>query len=30
VTAFFDEALYALTKGYEKRSVQTASASTPR
>jgi hypothetical protein len=26
VTAFFDEALYALTKGYETRSVQKASA----
>jgi hypothetical protein len=26
VTAFFDEALYALTKGYEMRSVQKVSA----
>jgi len=30
VTAFFDEALYALTKGYERRSAETASASKTR
>jgi hypothetical protein len=30
VTSFFDEALYALTKGYERRSAQTAPASKPR